>query len=710
MKNNAFLILFLVFSTSGVQATEPTTQSSTFTHNNKQCISVNLQWTNGNGSARIIIAKMGSKPDFAPVDGQVYSANAAFGKSLKFGAGNDNFIVYNSNSTNFVKIDSLLPCTKYYFTIYEHDNGGSSTDYLTSGAPTDSVDTYCTKLDFKIIYHDSCQIKNLIEFVNTSTTNIPGVTYKFEFADGDSSSLNPAFHSYKISGLIPAKIKINTNIKGCQTIFAKGVRIYQKKVVFIDFSQGADTVQCLDGNLFKFKTGNFTNPLSGSYGYRWFTETDTSVFSFFQHTYLNSGRRKVSLEITTNISKGPNTYPTACKDTLTFEVLVLPSPVGNISPFDTTQCLKHNSYFFNNPDNTLVSFNWDFGDGNSSPSKSVVHKYNAVGTYRVIHEAVASTGCIGKDTVYVKILPDLDSKFTGLDSHYCTSNQFVDLKPNKSGGQFSGYPLTHGDSIIPSIPGTYTLQYIYKDKYCSDTSFKKFIIDKAPTPDLGNDVAVCSSASHTLDANETGTYLWNTLETTQSITVTASGKYYVDVTQGTCTTRDIVDVVFTTKPKLNLGSDTILCKGGSLRLNASSPTATYMWSTGSTDSFIYAFTPGKYFVTVTNPCGVTKDSLYVNFQTDYCDLFMANAFTPGNDLVNNVFMPRGRNITVKEFQIFDRWGELIFETNENNVGWDGTYMGDYVPDGLYIWRLHYTTPNGPYIKKNNAFGQVLLIR
>ena len=89
---------------------------------------------------------------------------------------------------------------------------------------------------------------------------------------------------------------------------------------------------------------------------------------------------------------------------------------------------------------------------------------------------------------------------------------------------------------------------------------------------------------------------------------------------------------------------------------------------------------------------------------------MANAFSPGNDWVNNVFMPKGRNITVKLFQIYNRWGELVFETDQNNVGWDGTYQGEYVQEGLYIWKLFYNTVNGPYIKKNNAFGQILLIR
>jgi hypothetical protein len=53
---------------------------------------------------------------------------------------------------------------------------------------------------------------------------------------------------------------------------------------------------------------------------------------------------------------------------------------------------------------------------------------------------------------------------------------------------------------------------------------------------------------------------------------------------------------------------------------------------------------------------------------------------------------------------------LVFETDQNNVGWDGTYNNNNADMGLYIWKLFYTVPNGPFVKKSNAFGQILLIR
>ena len=327
-----------------------------------------------------------------------------------------------------------------------------------------------------------------------------------------------------------------------------------------------------------------------------------------------------------------------------------------------------------------------------------------------MHVAFANSGCKGRDTVDVTVMPDLDSKFTGLDSFYCQSDQSVILTPSFPGGVFEGYPV-NSNILVPNITGSYSLMHILRDTYCADTTTIPFVIYRTPDPDIGRDTPICSVFSFELDANTTGqSYYWNSGQTTKTITVYGTGTYDVAVTEGKCTGRDTINVLFATAPKINIGTDTILCKGGGLWLNAAYPKSTYLWNNGSTDSMIFAFQAGKYKVTVTNPCGVTEDSIFIYTQTDYCDLFMANAFTPGNDLVNNVFYPKGRNITVTLFQIYNRWGELIFETDQDGVGWDGTYKGEYVQEGLYMWKLNYTTPNGPYIKKNNAAGQIVLIR
>ena len=93
--------------------------------------------------------------------------------------------------------------------------------------------------------------------------------------------------------------------------------------------------------------------------------------------------------------------------------------------------------------------------------------------------------------------------------------------------------------------------------------------------------------------------------------------------------------------------------------------------------------------------------------------YIPNAFTPDGDPFNPTFRPLfpvGFDPYNYNMLIYNRWGELVFETDQDNVGWDGKYQGEYVQEGLYIWKLFYNTANGPYIKKNNAFGQILLIK
>lgn len=69
--------------------------------------------------------------------------------------------------------------------------------------------------------------------------------------------------------------------------------------------------------------------------------------------------------------------------------------------------------------------------------------------------------------------------------------------------------------------------------------------------------------------------------------------------------------------------------------------------------------------------------------------YVPNAFTPDGDEYNNLFQPVFSSDNVEQFQllVFDRWGELIFESSNPFIGWDGTYAGRKVPDGLYTWQL-----------------------
>lgn len=706
LKKFVSILGILLLVVGSLHAARPTIQASNFSYNTLQCNSVFLNFTAGNGAARLIVGRKNNAPDFVPQDGQVYGSNASFGTGTPLGASGECFVVYNANGTNFVQVTGLTPGQLYYFHIYEHDNNGSSTEYLVSSPPVEvSFTTYNLTLDFTVRVIDSCQMTNSFEFTNTSTSSIPGISYRFDFGDGTSTS-STVTHKFSGSGFISVKLNPITTITGCPNQTSKTVKIFPRRIGVIDTTLFKDT-QCLDDNYFEFASKGFLMPFPIGITYHWvYGDGTESFFAKPKKRFKTAGVYNIMLEL------GSTSYsqPTACKDTFYTAVTILPSPVGSISINDTFQCLKHNKFNFSNPDNSLSFFRWYFGDNDSSSTQSATHIYKDTGKYKVMHVAYANTGCKGRDTVEIKVLPNLDSRFTGLDSFYCQSNQVVQLTPNVSNGVYNGYSVNN-QRLIPNIPGSYKLQHIISDLYCSDTTEIPFNIYKTPTPNIGRDTPICSVFSYVLDANTIApSYFWNTGQTTKTITIYQGGTYDVTVTEGKCSAKDTINVIFASAPKINIGSDTVLCKGGGLWLNAAYPKSTYLWNTGSTDSMIYAFNGGKYQVTVTNPCGVTKDSVFIFYQNEYCDLFMANAFSPGNDLVNNVFYPRGRNITVTLFQIYNRWGELVFETDKNGEGWDGTYKGEYVQEGLYVWKLNYTTPNGPYIKKSNAAGQIIVIR
>jgi gliding motility-associated-like protein len=76
--------------------------------------------------------------------------------------------------------------------------------------------------------------------------------------------------------------------------------------------------------------------------------------------------------------------------------------------------------------------------------------------------------------------------------------------------------------------------------------------------------------------------------------------------------------------------------------------------------------------------------------------FIPNTFTPDNDQYNQYFKPvftSGFDPFDYNLKIFNRWGEIIWESNDPEVGWDGTYNGKLVQDGTYSWKIEFKTNN-----------------
>ena len=88
-------------------------------------------------------------------------------------------------------------------------------------------------------------------------------------------------------------------------------------------------------------------------------------------------------------------------------------------------------------------------------------------------------------------------------------------------------------------------------------------------------------------------------------------------------------------------------------------------------------------------------------------VYIPNAFTPDGDGLNDIFIPVGKGITEYTLQIFDRWGELIFQSSDFNKGWDGTYKSEPVPMGSYVYKISAKGNGSRIIEKNGSITVVL---
>ncbi len=136
-------------------------------------------------------------------------------------------------------------------------------------------------------------------------------------------------------------------------------------------------------------------------------------------------------------------------------------------------------------------------------------------------------------------------------------------------------------------------------------------------------------------------------------------------------------------PPVELGDTILLYAGASIVLHAGGGYTEYLWSTGSIDSLITVEAGGDYAVRVKDlHCCYNSDTVYVNLFKYY----VPNAFTPNGDGTNDVFKVIGKyeNIAL-EFYIYDRWGRLVFTSDQLSSGWDGSLGGQPCPPGTYVW-------------------------
>ena len=158
---------------------------------------------------------------------------------------------------------------------------------------------------------------------------------------------------------------------------------------------------------------------------------------------------------------------------------------------------------------------------------------------------------------------------------------------------------------IANVSGTRTYTISGTNGGCMTYDTVQIFVKPTPLPNLGNDSLYCNLPVIINANTSSSSYLWNNSSIGSSLNVTAPGKYWVRATNANgCTNSDTTLITLGESPIVTLGADTAYCQGSSINLYGGfSPGNTYLWSTGSTASFITVGTSGTYSVLVVNTIG-----------------------------------------------------------------------------------------------------------
>ena len=195
----------------------------------------------------------------------------------------------------------------------------------------------------------------------------------------------------------------------------------------------------------------------------------------------------------------------------------------------------------------------------------------------------------------------------------------------------------------------------------------------------------------------------------------AQGSYLVNINNSNfCINSLPYSVIFSELNKWSLGADISVCDTSSVALDTHLRTAVnYVWQDGSTNPDLQVNKSGLYSVRVTDVNGCSKrDSVEIIIQNcDNCRLFIPSAFTPNNDGLNDLLKAKAQcpNISLQDFalRIYNRWGQLVFMTNDINTGWDGTYRNEKLNQGVYVYLVDYSLKQTQHHQQK---GMITLIR
>ena len=421
-------------------------------------------------------------------------------------------------------------------------------------------------------------------------------------------------------------------------------------------NSGADMIVC-DNQLVSltgYVAGLTNTGIWTTLGTGIFSPNDSTLTSFYQPSVLDITNGSVQLLLTSTDNKGC----APVKDTL--DISFKTSPIVN---FSTSSVCANQIATFNDlsssPSGSITSYSWDFGDTQTSGSMNITHLYNSAGTYTVTHVVANTNGCTDtiKQPIDIYFLPQ--AQFYLNPACVGNATQFTDSTKTLS-GTVQNWLWNFGDGQTSTFqnpshgfgsPISYTVSLIVTSSYgCKDTIQKTVTVVPGPQANF-------SINPNPVEALEVANF------TDLSTGPNSLVNWYWAFGDSTASNSQNTTHVFN-----NQGDYSVLLVVKDLN--------------GCIDS--------------------ARQDIAIILLPD-----IPTAFTPNGDGQNDLFLVRGGPFKTINVRVYNSWGQLIFETNDQLDGWNGTFNGTEQPVGVFVWVVEVEMFNGKKIKKT---GDVTLLR
>ncbi len=385
------------------------------------------------------------------------------------------------------------------------------------------------------------------------------------------------------------------------------------------------------------------------------------------------------------------------------KITVIPEVDPGLGP-DTTICKNPGNYAVLEADSGYDTYQWSTG----ATTRDI--QVSNSGTYYV---TATKGNCTGSDSVNVTVAPAPVAD-AGNDQEICIGDTAT-LAASPVNGFYiwSTGDSTQSTTVMPQNDTTYYLT-VGTAANCISVDTVNITVHPLPNADAGPDVEICRGDRVNLTASGGQQYEWSTGDMIADISVspTNTSNYTVTVTDNhSCVNSDTVTVVVNPLPVVDASSaDSAICLGDDTELNADGASF-YEWSNGMTGKTVTVMPMSSttYTVTGTDDNGCKNTASTTVIAEDCSTFYIPNAFSPDGDGINDTYAPLGDFAALDEYMliIYNRWGDMIYKTEDPDEGWDGTVDGENAPAGVYIYKVYFKSIWGKEFEKT---GSVTLLR